>query len=118
MQYRHTCPLRLTGRCRLTRRSVRDGIGLAIVEIHALHLFEVEGTGTHPSKDTYLITTFIYSAVPVKTFRKRQGGPMGMIRRNQLWGGTGAKTLIPRGALRRGELEHPQTVTPIGDIEK
>ena len=46
-------------------RRVRDGINLAITEIHALHLFKVEGTGTHPPKDAYLMTAYIHYPVPV-----------------------------------------------------
>src|SRR5438309_3804522 len=67
-QYGQTCPLTLAGRSRWTWRGVRDGIDLAITEIHALHLLEVEGTGTHPSKDAYLVTAFIHCPVPVETF--------------------------------------------------
>src|SRR5438094_169508 len=43
---------------------------------------------------------------------------MGVIRGNQLWGGTRAKTLIPWSAFRRGELQHPQAIAPIGHVEK
>ena len=45
-KYGQTCPLRLAGRSRWAWRGVCDGVDLAITEIHALHLFEVEGTGT------------------------------------------------------------------------
>src|SRR5712691_8373534 len=111
-------PASLAGRSRWSWRRVRDGIDLAIMEVHALHLFEVEGTGAHPPKDAHLMTAFIHCPVPVETFRNRQGWSMGVIRGNQLWSGTRAKTLIPWGAFRRGELQHPYTITPIGYVDK
>src|SRR4029434_5459171 len=113
-----TCPLRLAGRSRWGWRRVRDGIDLAITEVQALHLFEVEGTCPHPPKDAHLVTAFIRGTVPVETFRNRQSRPMGVIRGDQLWGGTRAKTLIPWGAFRRGELQHPQAIAPIGHVDK
>src|SRR4030095_9168288 len=118
LQEGQTCPLRLAGRSRWSWRRVRDGIDLAITEVHALHLFEVEGTGAHPPKDAHLVTAFIRGTVPVETFRKRQVWPMGVIRGDQLWGGTRAKTLIPWGAFRRGKLQHPQAIAPIRHVDK
>lgn len=63
-----TCPLHLAGRSWWTWWGIRNGIDLAITEVQALHLFEVEGTGAHPSKDTHLMSTFIHGTIPVETF--------------------------------------------------
>ena len=117
-KYGQPCPLSLAGRSRYTWRCVRNGIDLAITEVQALHLFKVEGTGTYPPKDAHLVTAFIHCTVPVETFRDRQRWFMGVIRGNQLWSGTRAKTLIPWGAFRRSELQHPQTIAPIGYVDK
>jgi hypothetical protein len=47
---------------------IRDGIDLAMTEVQALHLFEVERTSPHPPEDTHLMATFIHGTVPVETF--------------------------------------------------
>src|SRR5262249_45592149 len=97
---------------------VGDGVQLAILYVQLLHLIDLERARAATSEDGKLVTALVDRAIAIEPLRKRDRLALGLERRDQLW--RGLRTEAPKilAAIGRDQLQHAQSVPPVGDVCK